>query len=51
METSFDAKRDSVNGKTANEVFIALNTPMAIGNRGDWRFIAVSKSVRRSSCS
>jgi transposase len=39
-------KKDSVNGKTVEDVFRTLNTLMAIGNTGDWRLTAVSKNVR-----
>ena len=40
------AKKDSVNGNTAEEVFRKLNTLMAIGGTGDWRLTAVTKNVR-----
>jgi hypothetical protein len=40
------AKKDSVNGKTAEDVMLTLNTLMAVGNTGDWRLTAVSKGVR-----
>ena len=40
------AKKDSVNGNTAEEVFRKLNTLMIIGNTGDWRLTAVTKNVR-----
>jgi transposase len=39
-------KKDSVNGRTVDEIMRSLNTLMAIGNAGDWRLTAVSKSVR-----
>jgi len=40
------AKKDSANRKTLDEIFLNLNTLMAIGNTRDWRLTAVSKSVR-----
>lgn len=40
------AKKDSVNGKTVDEVFRTLSTLMAVGNAGDWRLTAVTKGVR-----
>lgn len=41
-----DLKKDSVNGKTLDEVLKSLNTLMAIGSTGDWRLTAVTKNVR-----
>jgi len=41
-----EAKKDSVNGKTVDDVFRTLNTLMAVGNKGDWRLTAVTKNVR-----
>jgi transposase len=40
------AKKDSVNGKTVNEIVRTLNSLMAVGNTGDWKLTAVSKNVR-----
>jgi transposase len=40
------SKKDSVNGKTVNEIVRTLNTLMAVGNTGDWKLTAVSKNVR-----
>lgn len=40
------AKKDSVNGKTVDEVIRTLNTLMAVGCNGDWKLTAVSKGVR-----
>jgi hypothetical protein len=41
-----DPKKDSVNGKTLDEILRLLNTLMAIGNAGDWRLTAGTKNVR-----
>jgi hypothetical protein len=41
-----DSKKDSVNGKTLDEVLKSLNTLMAIGNAGEWRSTAVKKNVK-----
>lgn len=41
-----ERKKDTVNGKTVDEVLRSLSTLMAIGNTGDWRLTAVSKNVR-----
>jgi transposase len=41
-----DQKKDSVYGKTLDEVLRSLNTLMALGNTGDWRLTAVTKDVR-----
>ncbi len=38
-------KKDSVNGMTADEVLLSLNTLTAIGNTGDWRLTAVTGNV------
>jgi len=43
-----ERKKDTVNGKTIDEVLRSLSTLMAIGNTGDWRLTAVSKNVRET---
>ncbi|MBR7152834.1 MAG: hypothetical protein IKD00_03700, partial [Candidatus Methanomethylophilaceae archaeon] len=40
------AKKDSVNGRTVDEILLSLSTVSAVGNTGDWRLTAVSKNVR-----
>ena len=39
-------KKDSVNGRTVDEILLSLSTVSAVGNTGDWRLTAVSKNVR-----
>ncbi|MDR3283317.1 MAG: hypothetical protein LBS92_06930 [Candidatus Methanoplasma sp.] len=41
-------EKDSVNGRTVDEVFRTLGTLMAVGGAGGWRLTAASKGVREA---